>query len=217
MLKALLFDLDGTLVDSEPLKAEAISLAFQELGHTVSAHIYKEVMGQSWEKVLEHFSQAAQTQIPESEFNPIFRKHYQKLISDKVQMKSDLVQFLDYAKSLNLQMGVVSSASKWMVDGILSKLSLEKYFSLVINQQDVSKHKPDPEAYLVALKKLQLNANETLVFEDSEAGVQAALSAGCQCIAIRHDFNERHQFTGALQVLNSFEAAEPIVAALKRN
>ncbi|MFS4461155.1 HAD family hydrolase [Bdellovibrio sp. HCB2-146] len=216
MLKALLFDLDGTLVDSEPLKAEAIAMAFQELGYSVSADVYKEVMGQSWENVLKHFCEKARAQITEAEFNAIFRNHYQKLISEKVQMKSDLVGFLDFAMSLNLQMAVVSSASSWMVDGILSKLSLDKYFSLVITQQDVSKHKPDPEAYLVALQKLGITADEALVFEDSEAGVQAAKAAGCQCIAIRHNFNERHQFSHALKVLNSFEAAESIVAAFKK-
>lgn len=213
MLKALLFDLDGTLVDSEPLKAEAISLVFREMGHSVSVNVYKDVMGQSWEKVIEHFAKAAGTTIDEEKFNPIFRTHYQKLITEKVQIKSDLISFLDFALKLNLKMAVVSSASQWMVDGILKKLELQKYFSLVITQQDVTKHKPDPEAYLVALKKLDVQASEAWVFEDSEAGVQAALGAGCECLAIRHDFNERHQFTGAQAVLRSFAAAESLVLA----
>jgi len=83
-------------------------------------------------------------------------------------------------------------------------VDLQNSFDLVITREDVTRRKPDPEAYLLALSRLRLSAKDTIVFEDSSAGLKAATAAGCRCIAVRHAFNSKHDFSGAFREIESF-------------
>lgn len=92
-----------------------------------------------------------------------------------------------------------------MIDEILVIANVSELFDIVIAREDVTHHKPDPEAYVLALERLQAEKTNTLIFEDSEAGVIAAWLAGCSVIAIQHEFNVSHNFSRARRVISSFE------------
>jgi HAD superfamily hydrolase (TIGR01509 family) len=213
-IKAVFFDLDGTLVNSEPLKAEALSLTMQQFGAIVPKEIYKKVMGQSWEVVLNEFFQHGNKEIPENDFNPFFRTHYRQLIQSKIQTDLELCALMKALKVRGIKLAVVSSAAKWMVDEILKQISLDQVFDLIVTGDDVKKHKPDPEAYHFALQKLQASPNETLIFEDSEAGFQAAREVGVPVIAVLHDYNQNHSFQNTLAQIHSISEAKNVFQKL---
>jgi len=201
---AYLFDLDGTLVDSEKLKGKALVATCNLFGGNVNIDVYKQVMGKSWEFVANHFFKVTGIKPKMETFNSEFKNIYQDLLFNELEPNLNSVAFLTKLKEKGKRIGLVSSASLWMVDQILSQLKLSDFFEIVITKEDVMKHKPDPEAYLLAIEKLSIASSEVLIFEDSYPGLMAAQRANCDVIAIRHAFNKDHNFKLAIQVIEDF-------------
>ena len=201
---AYLFDLDGTLVDSEKLKGSALVETCILFGGQVEVSAYKTVMGESWEYVANHFFKTAKIAPDIDVFNRQFKKIYQEILLKELTPNPNIVPFLSKLKKAGKRMGVVSSATNWMVDQVLSQLKLSNFFELIITKEDVTKHKPDPEAYLLALEKLSLPGSEVLIFEDSEPGLIAARKANCDSIAFQHEFNSRHDLSLAIRTISDF-------------
>jgi len=203
-MKAYLFDLDGTLVASEVLKGRALAQACLSYEAEANHLTYAEVMGEDWPTVTGHFFETYGLSPVFSEFNDRFRRFYLDLIEAEIAVTRGAEEFINDTRHRGIEVGVVSSAASWMVEKVLTKLALRNSFDLVITQEDVVHHKPDPEAYLLALERLELSAKDVLVFEDSSAGLKAAKAAGCSCIAVRHGFNAKHDFSGALREIQAF-------------
>ncbi len=201
---AYLFDMDGTLVDSEKIKGKALVKTCKKFGGKVNVHVYKNVMGRSWEHVTDHFFKSAKIQPDKEEFNVVFKRIYQQLLQKELVLNPHAKELLLQLKSSEKKIGVVSSASTWMVDQILFQLELSNYFDIIIAKEDVKKHKPDPEAYLLALKKLSLSGSKVLIFEDSHAGLVAAANANCDSIAFQHKFNANHDLSLAIHYISDF-------------
>jgi len=202
--QAYLFDMDGSLVDSEPLKGKALSYACAHYGAQADYHIYQEVMGSDWPTVTQHFFKSTKIEPDINEFNQIFKQQYQALLQSELKLTKNVHSYLLHLKQEGLKIGVVSSAAGWMLNQILCQLELDDFFDIVISQEDVSQHKPHPEAYLLALEKLGIAPNKVLVFEDSYAGISAATKAGCDVIAIKHEFNRHNDLHGAKASLSDF-------------
>jgi HAD superfamily hydrolase (TIGR01509 family) len=200
-----LFDMDGTLVNSEPLKGKALSLTCGDYCSDVDFNIYKTVMGESWSVVTGHFFKHANISPDLVEFNRHFRVHYEALLADNITLIKGAKSYIENLNRLNKRCAVVSSAANWMVDNILNALGLCDAFEVVITQEDVSKHKPDPEAYNLALEKLKVSSENALIFEDSNAGVLAGKASGCDVIAINHEFNGNNDLSGALKSIDSYD------------
>jgi HAD superfamily hydrolase (TIGR01509 family) len=203
-MNAYLFDLDGTLAASEALKARALAQACASYGIEADHRIYADVMGEDWKTVTGHFFKNYDLDPVPDEFNERFRGFYLDLVDAELSETQGAGQFVSEARTKGIKVGVVSSAASWMVEKVLSKLDLQGAFDVVITQEDVARHKPDPAAYLLALSRLRLSAKDALVFEDSSAGLKAAVAAGCRCIAVRHDFNGKHDFSGAYSEIEDF-------------
>jgi len=202
--QAFLIDLDGTLADSEPLKGLALAETCAGYGGTVSAERYVDVMGEDWPTVTSHFFKCAGISPDYDEFNTHFRVRYLQLLEERVVLTHGAKEFIAAAKAGGIKIALVSSAAPWMVEKVLDKLQLNDVFDLVITQEHVTKHKPDPEAYLLALARLDLDAATVMVFEDSTAGLKAAAGAGCKSIAIAHHFNANHDKSLARLVVEDF-------------
>lgn len=202
---AFLFDLDGTLADSEPLKGKALALTMKYFGGDVPSGAYKEVMGKSWEEVTGYFFVRSGVTVALDVFDPVFRKYYEGLLDSTLTEKEGLRSFLEFSRSMQMKMALVTSASGWMTEKILKKLSLSHFFDVVVTREDVSLHKPSPDAYLLALEKLEVLPSDTVIFEDSESGVLAAQAAGCRFVFVRHEFNLQHSCEGAYRVIDSFK------------
>ncbi|WP_052319134.1 HAD family hydrolase [Vibrio sinaloensis] len=203
--QAFLFDMDGTLVNSEPLKGLALAKACADYGSEVDFNIYKQVMGESWPVVTGHFFQHAGISPDLAEFNTHFRAHYEALLASELELNHGALTYLQYLKKQGKTCAVVSSAATWMVDNILRALDLDELFDVVITQEHVSKHKPDPEAYLLALSLLDLPTEAAVIFEDSHAGVSAGVAAGCDVVAIHHSFNGNNDLSQSIKQISSYQ------------
>ncbi|MEZ9622313.1 HAD family hydrolase [Vibrio sp. 10N.222.55.A3] len=201
---AFIFDMDGTLVNSEPLKGQALALTCKDYGSIVDHRIYQNVMGMKWENVVQYFFKVGEIEPERQEFNDKFKEHYQLLLSQRLSINKGVVGLLQQLKSSGKRCAVVTSAQQWMANQILEACKLEHLFDLVIAKEHVSMHKPDPEAYLLALSRLNVTASKTIIFEDSAPGLQAGLASGCEVIAFQHSFNINNDFSGALKIIDDF-------------
>lgn len=204
-MKCALFDLDGTVADTEILKAKAIALTIQKLGGQASPETYKSVMGQGWEDVTGAFFQKAGLEPDLDTFNPIFRESYSNLIDSELDENRSIKNFLKFLKEKEFSLGLVSSASPWMIQKALTKLNLADNFDAIISNADTEKHKPHPEAYLKALAMLQREPSNTIAFEDSEPGFKAATAAGLAVYGVKHAYNEAHSFNLCQKTIISFD------------
>lgn len=209
--KAYLFDMDGTLVDSEKLKGKALVKTCHIFNGNANVDLYKEVMGESWEQVASHFFNKIQINPNIAEFNFEFKKIYQEILLQELKTNKNAKNLLSVIKNKGKKIGVVSSAFGWMVNQILTQLNLTNFFDVVISKEQVTKHKPNPEAYLLALKKLSLPGKDVLVFEDSKSGLMAAQKAKCDSIAFRHEFNANHDFSLALKEISDFNEVREMI------
>jgi HAD superfamily hydrolase (TIGR01509 family) len=204
-MDCVLFDLDGTVADTEILKAKGLALTVQSFGGRASPEVYRSVMGQSWEAVTGAFFSAAGISISLCDFNSVFRNLYGQLIENELIESRSIHRFVRFLKSQSVRLGLVSSASPWMIQKALAKLSLEHSFDVIVSNADTEKHKPHPEAYLLALKRLGAAATSTIAFEDSESGFQAAARAGIGVYGVRHTFNVSHDFSLCKAVISTFD------------
>jgi len=203
--KAYLFDMDGTLVDSEKLKGQALSGTCSLFGGKADIQIYKDVMGEEWNQVTRYFFEKANIHPDIDDFNREFRKKYEVLLLLKLTPNPNVKNLLEQLKAKGKKLGLVSSASAWMIEQVLSQLDLFHFFDVIIGKEQVSKHKPDPEAFLLALDQLSLLPSEVLVFEDSNAGIIAANKAHCDAIAFRHAFNENNDLHMAMKIISDYK------------
>lgn len=203
--KAYLFDMDGTLVNSEPLKGLAISRACHEFGTRTDFHCYKEVMGRDWPTVTGHFFRQAGITPDLDQFNRYFRYHYETLLSERLELNKGVSEYLQHLNVCSKKCALVSSAATWMVEQILEQLELSAAFDVVITQDHVSRHKPDPQAYQLALNELHVTPSDALVFEDSGAGIAAGHACGCDVIAFVHEFNGQNDMSLAMRCISDYQ------------
>ncbi|KAA3662698.1 MAG: HAD family phosphatase [Calditrichaeota bacterium] len=202
---AYLFDMDGTLLANERLKGEAIARTSNLYGANAHHEEYKQVMGESWEFVREYFCKNHNISPAPESFDREFKNIYQELLLNSELLPTDgVVELISQLKGDNKKTALVSSAMRWMVDTILKKLDIIALFDVIISQEDVAQHKPNPEAYLKTLEKLDVAADKAIVFEDSQAGVQAGLQAGCKVVAVHHEFNIKQDLSQAAFGIHGF-------------
>ena len=115
----------------------------------------------------------------------------------------------------NYALALVTSSLTWMMDLALSMTQTGQHFHTKICADDVQRHKPAPDAYLLALERLQLTRQAAVVIEDSQTGIAAAKAAKLPVIAIRHDFNGRHDFSAADQVIDSLTDTDAVLELIE--
>lgn len=216
MTKIILFDLDGVIADSEKLKGEAHARTCRVYGGRISADVYRNVMGQSGDSVMEAFLEASSISVSKDDYRETFEEQYRLLLESGVEAMPGAIKLLKTLTEQNWAIGLVSSSERWMIDLILRDLSIEGYFNVIVSGNDVAKHKPSPELYNRAIELMQVKPEEVMAIEDSESGVIAASRAGLKVIALRHSLNEKHDFSQAASVLSSLELTEDVLNELTK-
>ncbi|WP_104039963.1 HAD family hydrolase [Vibrio hyugaensis] len=201
---AYLFDMDGTLVKSEPLKGKALALACLDFEVNIDYFLYKKVMGKSWHIVTEYIFHHTGINPKLTEFNLSFKKHYERLLNEQLDINLGVRRYLAYLHQNGNKCALVTSSKYWAVELILNRLQLQHFFEVIVTQENVQRHKPDPEAYLFALSRLGVSATNAIIFEDSHSGVLAATASGCDVVGFRHDFNHNNNFSSVKKVITDF-------------
>lgn len=204
-MNALFLDLDGTLVDNEHLKAHAFAGAIEQFGGQSHPTLYQDVMGMSGPAIVQHFISQAGLQIEPNAYAEAYKARYTQLLHTDLAIRPSAREFLQYAQAHGLRLALVSGAGSTFVNYIVDTLQLAHFFDFVIASEDVANKKPAPDCYQLALTKMGVKPEQAIVFEDTQAGLQAAHSAGIATIAIRHTYNHAHDLSQAIAEFTSFE------------
>ena len=203
MKRAVLFDLDGVLLETEPLKARAHSEAVAHFGGDVPPIFYATVMGMSHAEVRRAFMQQGSITPPPDEYSRVFRERYQRLIDAEARTCPGVPDLIEALRRDGFAIALVTSSARWMLDGLLERLFAPGSFDTTVSADDVAQHKPAPDCYLKALSAL--NPDRAVAVEDTTTGVAAATAAGIPVIAIRHALNAGHDLSAAAKELTSLQ------------
>lgn len=185
MIKALLFDMDGLLLDSERVVQESWNAAGEALGYgKVGEHIYN-TLGMNAAGRKEYFNNVFGTGFPYEEFQKLSRKAFFNVADQEgIPLKPGAKELIFYAKQMGYKVGLVTSSRKEYAVDVLKKAGIFSYFDGCIFGDMVSKSKPDPEIYEKGCKMLGEEPEWCIAFEDAPAGVIAASAAGIDVIMV---------------------------------
>ena len=187
--KAVIFDLDGTLVDSMWMW-KAIDIEYLgKFGISLPPTLQKDIEGMSFSETAVYFKETFQ--IPDSldeikaDWNSMAYEKYTK----EVSLKNGAKEFLEYCKKNNIKLGIATSNSRELVDATLKALGIKEYFDCVMTACEVEKGKPAPDIYLAVAEKVEVDPVKCLVFEDIEMGILAGKNAGMEVCAVEDEFS----------------------------
>jgi beta-phosphoglucomutase len=191
-IKALIFDLDGVIVDTAKYHYLAWKRLADELGFTFTIEDNERLKGVSRVRSLEilleigglNFEEKVKSELATKK-NVWYVEYILKMTPDEIL--PGVISFLEQAKEKGLKTAI-GSASK-NAKTILDRIDLLKYFDVIIDGNKVSKAKPDPEVFLLASEFFNVNPKECIVFEDAEAGVEAALNGKMHVVGIGSEKN----------------------------
>lgn len=185
MIKALLFDMDGLLLDSERVVQESWNAAGEALGYgKVGEHIYN-TLGMNAAGRKEYFNNVFGTGFPYEEFQKLSRKAFFNVADQEgIPLKPGAKELIFYAKQMGYKVGLVTSSRKEYAVDVLKKAGIFSCFDGCIFGDMVSKSKPDPEIYEKGCKMLGEEPEWCIAFEDAPAGVIAASTAGIDVIMV---------------------------------
>ena len=194
MPKALLFDLNGTIIDDMEYHTKAWQHLFNnDLGANLSwDDTKKEMYGKNQEVLVRVFGPERFTQAEMDELSIEKERRYQKEFFPHLALIPGLAGLLEDAWQKNIPMAIGSAAIPFNIDFVLDNLNIRHYFKAIVSADDVKLSKPNPETFLNAAALLQVNPTDCLVFEDTPKGAETALNAGMKCIVLTttHQKNE---------------------------
>ena len=174
--KALAFDFDGTLFDTAGLNFKAYRLAYFDLGVEITEEMFARTKGLS----VYQFNAAMGVECDVERLRDLKAKYYAEM-SLYAKPNEYLINII---RNATIPVALVTTARMCNIIGLLEKYRLVGKFSVFVTQEDVKNHKPHPEAYLKAVRRLGIKPEEVLAFEDSRPGFVAAREAGCDCVKI---------------------------------
>ncbi len=182
MLKAIIFDVDGVLVDSMFFQADAWAKAFKEIGITITREDIYELEGSNDARLIKAIFEKAGKEPESWHFEQLPERKREFLEFDEIKPFQGVLDCLDELKK-HFRLAMVSGSNVNTVTKIVGKF-FPGYFEVIINGSDLERGKPDPDPYLKAVEKLDVTKNECVVVENAPLGIIAAKRAGLYCVAV---------------------------------
>ena len=210
MLKAVLFDMDGVVVNTEPLHHKAYYKMFADVNIGVSKELYESYTGQSTINICRHLvNHFNLKETPETLVN-LKRQHFKYLFENDTSLAlidGVLERIKDYYNN-GLTLVLASSASMPNINRVFQRFDLDQYFVAKLSGADLKASKPHPEIFINAAKASGNNKEECVVIEDSTNGMQAAKSAGIFCVGYHGDSKSTQDFRLADHEIFDFSEIE---------
>ena len=179
MIKAIIFDMDGLMIDSERVTFECYQERLKDMNLTMDEEFYKTLLGKPIKGIYQRFYDVYGNDFPiENVIQDVHQLMAERFETEGVPVKKGLVELLHYLKDNNYKTIVATSSNRDRVDKIT------EFFDDSICGDEVTKGKPNPEVFLKSCQKLGVNVDEAIVLEDSEAGIQASYDANIKVICI---------------------------------
>lgn len=188
-IKAIIFDLDGTLVDSMWMW-KTIDIEFlNRYGYDCPDDLQKSIEGMSFSETARYFKERFSLPLSLDEIKAIWTEMSLEKYRSEVPLKTGVKEFLQHVKRRGLSCGIATSNGREMVDAVIESLRIGPYFEVVTTACEVAAGKPEPDIYLKVADTLRVKPGECLVFEDVPAGILAGKRAGMTVCAVEDDFS----------------------------
>lgn len=185
MIKAIIFDMDGLMIDSERVTFECYQERLKDMNLPMDEEFYKTLLGKPIKGIYQRFYDVYGNDFPiENVIQDVHQLMAERFETEGVPVKKGLVELLHYLKDNNYKTIVATSSNRDRVDKILAQAKITEFFDDSICGDEVTKGKPNPEVFLKSCQKLGVNVDEAIVLEDSEAGIQASYDANIKVICI---------------------------------
>ena len=207
MIKALIFDFDGLILDTETPEYFSLNEAYQEHGHKLPISTYGRIVGSEYNHEYEpvaHLQELTGKTLDRVSFFQKVDRRRIELIEQNETLPGVKALILA-GKARNLKLAVASSSPHKWVDGHLKRLDLYDYFDIIRCKDDVAKVKPEPDLFLAAIQGLGVAADEAVIFEDSLNGINAARRAGIRVVAVPNMVTLHTNIQGETLRLNSLD------------
>ncbi len=210
MLKAVIFDMDGVIVDSEPLHAEAAKITMDSYGVHLPVEYFLNFVGSTtrhmYDNIIAEYklSVTADELLEKNKFN--CKKLYEERGRTPVEGAIDLIKEL---ASHNLKLAIASSSTPEQIQVVVDEFGLAPYFTCLASGAALNKPKPAPDVFLEALRLLEVNADEAIVIEDSTNGVLAANAASIACVGFLNPHSGKQDLYSAATATDCLSALTP--------
>jgi HAD superfamily hydrolase (TIGR01509 family) len=205
-MKAIIFDFDGTILDTEFTELAAWQAIYAEYNHVLTMDDWGKRVGTHPDNFnpLLHLEKLTGQSLDHPSIKQKRREKGDELIL-KLQPLPGVQECLVAAREHGLKLAIVSCSSREWITNHLKRINLLEFFDFIISREDVKVVKPDPEGYELALKKLGLKPSEAFVIEDSPNGAKAAMAAGMKCVVVPNRVTVSLEFPKTYRVLNNLE------------
>lgn len=218
MLLAVLFDMDGSIVDTEPIHYQAFRAMMREYGHEIGEDLMPKFVGFPEADNIRDLKRFYHMDTPEKEMAARRYAIFMQLIrTEPFSVFLGFWELTEKVRRRGLKLAVVSSSTAEQVGVILGRLfqtrpelgGPESYFDAIVTGDDIVRNKPAPNIYLLAAERLGVPPAECLVLEDTPPGVEAAVAAGMVAIAVPNAYSRGLQFPGPHAVIGGLVEAAP--------
>lgn len=208
MIDAVIFDMDGLLIDSEPFWRRAQTYAFGTVGLNLSEEDMRHTMGRRIDEVVAHWYH-------ERPWEGVTQKDIEALIVDKViefigaegVPLPGVIKVIEFFNDKSVPMAIASSSSSKIIDAVVDKLEIRSHFKHIYSAQHETHGKPHPGVYITTASLLGIPTHRCLALEDSPSGVLSAKAAKMKCVAVPDPENKNHSYIQiADAVIDSLEA-----------
>lgn len=201
--RAVIFDLDGVLVDSEPIHFAALNAVLCREGILLTEEENSEFLGlppeEVWTRLIRRFSLRGLVQ----DYLKRYEEEVARALQDPLKSPPFLPTLLQSLQEMRISLAIASSSRREWIESILNSLDLQRYFPVVVSSDDVRRGKPHPEVYLTVARKLGMKPSECLAVEDAPNGVLSAKRAGMDVAVLRTPYLNQTSFPPADFVLDS--------------
>lgn len=188
-MRAFIFDMDGVIIDSEPLHAKIKRQTLRHYGFSVGDSDIVRYVGRTTKEFFrDAIAAVGRTDISASEMTDYKHAAYLEALQKnaEVQPVYGITELLEMLMGMDVKIGLASSASREVIEIVLARFGFRDKFDIVLSGTELPKSKPDPEIYLITAKSLAVEPEDCVVLEDSQSGIAAAKAAGMYCIAYRN-------------------------------
>lgn len=207
MLRAVIFDMDGLMIDTEHLHHESFKTVLEQYGITPAPNKMGviHISGISAEANWEHFKKQYGFSADTRELTNAKNNAHLKLLKNKVEAMPGLLGLLKNLKANGFKMGIASSSIHEHIDLVVSRLGIADFFDAITSGEEVSNGKPAPDIFLKAAAKLGMDPAECTVLEDAMNGMRAGKAAGMYVIVVPNQFTQDEDFSEADLRVSSLE------------
>jgi|HigsolmetaAR203D_1030402.scaffolds.fasta_scaffold00122_23 putative hydrolase of the HAD superfamily len=217
MIEAVIFDFDGTIVDTESVWTGVYTELLRERGTSLPEEVLQSIIGTNNDAMDQYLLQTFGDPGVIAELHREARLRYDRRMEQPV-MREGVADYLRDAKGMGLKIGLASSSTRDWIDAYIWPLGIGQYFEAIVTADDVERIKPHPDLYIEALRRLKAEPDRSLAFEDSVNGLIAARSAGMHCVIVPNEATKKMPFRDFTLRLDSMAdmSLEDVIRAVAR-